>query len=462
MKSMYLLFFVFAQLLFPFLPMHAQLFPSESYLPVFENGKNGCKHRVTGKVVLPPIYDGVEVYEKGIVAKKNEKYGFFNFQGNLQLSIEYDKIEYAYDILICKKGNFVEIRRFDGSFFTKEKFEDFKMYEKKIVAVKKGSRWIYGVRYPDGKIDFHKEFESIATFCLDPRNTWFKVGHPGGGFIITDSLFNRISRRIYEEIETRGCARGYFTYKVNGLWGLMNHNLVEVCDPIYERMEEFGSSEFLLVQKNGLYGLIDGNANILFPAVFEKIKENVQAGGRELAYFKKNGLYGMLNYYTKDIFFPVEYTTIRPTPYYYCVTDKNGKKGLFNLRGVAILPIEFDEIEEYPIDKKPCIIAKSGKYGLFMADKIVVPLEYDKIERVFVSNLNTYLFLVTKDKKQSWVNYDGKFLNGIFYEEVHHFKGGYSMVNKNGEWISLDVRGNEHTETPIEDEDIIPGRKKDK
>lgn len=402
-----------------------------------ENGKYGCKDKLTQQIIVPPDYEEVMPYENGIIVKKGGKYGFYDNEGILRLPLKFDHMVYRSDLLICKVNKVHEIRRFDGSYFTTETFEGFNTDGDKIVKVSKNGNSIYGLRFADGRIELHEEFKSIhPVYC--PGETRFRVRLPGNGVIITDSVFNKISDQIFEDIRTGSCRNGYITYKTQGLWGLMNDQFQEITPPVFTSLQPLSRTDSLLALKDGYYGVIDYSGKTVIPFEFDFLQESRY--NDEQSIFGKNGIYGVMTW-TGDTILPFNFIKLQEKRFLYFVTDRNGKMGVFDNAGFPQLPVEYDDMEDISFSGQLVILRKGGKFGLFINEHIAVPVMYDNLQHQFLDEAGS-MFLVRKDGKYGWLNAQGELLNNFMYEDAQLFLNGYSRVKSNGEWLEINPYGN--------------------
>lgn len=315
--------------------------------------------------------------------------------------------------------------------------QDNQLYQKdSIVVVNKDSKRIYGLRRTNGTVELHEEFTGIFSLHC-PGEARYKVRMPSGGLIITDSLFNQLSDKVFEDIHSDVCRNDFIQYKLNGKWGIMDGKLKEITGPVYEKMETLWRDDALIAIKDGVFGMIDRKANILFPFEYEQIHASLYVGGAIL--FKKKGLVGVMNL-QGDTILPFEYTKITDEPGQYFVTDRAGKKGIFNFFGAEILPVEYDDMEDLTYTGQLVVLRKDGKYGLYKGLKIVTPLVYDNLQRQYLEGVGS-MFLVTKGKKKGWLNQDGELLNDTLYNEAELFLEGYSRVRKKRKWMEMNPDG---------------------
>lgn len=143
-------------------------------------------------------------------------------------------------------------------------------------------------------------------------------------------------------------------------------------------------------QKNGKWGLADGNGNVIIQFEYDEIK------------FAKNGNFNI---------------------------RKKEKWGIANKTGVVIIPCEYDE--EFDL-AETMLVKKSGKQGIISTNnKVIIPFEYDEI-------LTTYGGSMPARKGNKWgLIYDRKVVIPCEYDEEFRF-AETMPVKKRGKWGAID------------------------
>ncbi|MEK7257231.1 MAG: WG repeat-containing protein [Bacteroidota bacterium] len=189
--------------------------------------------------------------------------------------------------------------------------------------------------------------------------------------------------------------------------------------------------------KGGKYGMIDVHGNNVFPFEFDVIWEDRYE--TDNCVFQKNGLFGVMTI-LGDTILPFEFSKIYSQGWTFVVTDRKGKKGIYDVNGFILLPVEYDEIEDIYLHGHLMMLRKDEKYGLFSNGQLVVPTIYDNMQKQHIEDKPT-LFLVTKGKKKGWLKSDGTLLNDTFYQEAELFINGYSRVMLKGKWLEIGTDG---------------------
>ena len=202
-----------------------------------------------GKIVLNGKFDDVSAINGDyIVAIKNGKYGLIDIEGNTKIKFEYSEIREAGKNYIAKNGS------------------------------------KYGV------IDIDAE-EKLAFDYIDLRYV------PTGDFFIADyiedgNLMSKVFDSNFEEkvtgiVSEINAAKGYIRVYTNGEYKYFNF-----------KFEEKASSTFLttntlfLSKKNGKYGYIDKEGNVVVEYIYDDATEQNTSG---YVAVKKDGLWGAID-----------------------------------------------------------------------------------------------------------------------------------------------------------------------
>ena len=262
-----------------------------------------------------------------------------------------------------------------------------------------------------------------------------------------------------------------FNHGPSYLKGLYDVHKGEIIPCIYDEISVFlqDSLYLCIVVKDGKYGVIDINSNVVIPMEYDKIQLMTDRVLRA----KKAGKYGVINFsnqvlvsfdyddYLDDYYFNDGVTafskngkwgivannnqTISPFIYdriYSPNADrdlarmvKNEKYGLINRKGEEVMPPLFDDIGSL---EGFIEIKKNGKYGIMKENKQLVAPIYDYIimwyKDFFKVRLNKKMGLLSKK--------DGRILVPIEYDDIQIENNDKTIfVKKNNKWGLLDESG---------------------
>lgn len=196
----------------------------------------------------------------------------------------------------------------------------------------------------------------------------------------------------------------------------------------------------LKYKKDGKFGLIDLEGNIITKAKYEEISGLPNQEG--LLLVKKSGKYGVINI-KGDYILKEKYDIIMANANYLYIQDqeKSGfivglqnknkyKYGYVNCNGNKILKTEYEQIE--PINNSSnnnpyYIVFQNGQAGLFNNDKCVISTEYEDI----IYNDYNNCVILQKNSKQGLAKMDGTIILPIEYDNIF-ISGKYINTIKEG------------------------------
>lgn len=139
-------------------------------------------------------------------------------------------------------------------------------------------------------------------------------------------------------------------------WGWLSFENEFVIDPIYEHATNFNESGYAMVEKNGLYGLIDKKGNILLDHKYQSIYSEVEEDGYISAVYPSDEPKSLMET-DKDLFDasfqPIqlddEVTYLFPAGGGSLMKFKgnNGKIGYMNRNFEITIPAQFDRVQSF-------------------------------------------------------------------------------------------------------------------
>jgi len=329
---------------------------------VHKNNKIGLYNAVNRKMVVPPdndsiIYDYSIRKDKVLRFKKKGSWGAVNMDGKQLLPYAFFKIQYANNdgISLAKKtAQSPLVLLLNGTPYKKE-LTQADVYDNVIVGTHKGKKGIL----LGGKEVLPFEYDSIFTGD-GPRASY------------SGKSKNKIKREAFKVVK--------------------------------------GSAINLIVMKDNKFGLTDAQGNLVVPVQFDNITYDYLRKFYKLKSGKLVGLYFPGEKVTTDIV----YDEILPDGM-SLIAIKDKKRGLMDYKGNILVPIEYDQLNDYSYgrykvvkDKKNGIVSKEGK--------ILIPLEYDSVDSFAFTFKD--LFKVEKGGKKGVVNSENKIIIPIEFEFV--------------------------------------------
>ena len=225
----------------------------------------------------------------------------------------------------------------------------------------------------------------------------------------------------------------------------------------YENVQPINSSDnsvtekyLLKYEKDGLYGMIDLDENLISEALYTEISSLDNRPGRILV--KKDEKFGVMD--TKgNLFIDTKYDTVSADDYCsstdlyqktgYIVGEKTQdgiNYGYINYEGKYLLDTKYETIEralEYNDENIYLIAMQKGKKGVFKNKKKLIDLNFQDINYSDLSDV----FIVNKNGKYGFFDRNGKVILKAQYEK-YSIAGNYISVTKNDETQLFDINGN--------------------
>lgn len=197
-------------------------------------------------------------------------------------------------------------------------------------------------------------------------------------------------------------------YKEKEKYGIIDFTGKKITKPIYEEIESLKYREgSLIVKQEGKFGVININGKQILKTQYDNIQSD--------EYYTEANDY-------REAGFIVQNKT--EDGYRYGYIDKNGKE---------ILQISYNEINritDIKNDKNIYLLAsKNGKYGILKNKHTIIPHSYEEIEY----NKNNELFIVERNSKQGVISLEGKEILKVEYDYV--LCTGNRITTKKGETI---------------------------
>lgn len=261
---------------------------------------------------------------------------------------------------------------------------------------------------------------------------------------------------VYDEIrkyQDRNRKRDKLVIVKDNKFGFLDANLKVLFPPIYQTNRENSyiypehndiDGQNLKVLKDGKYGLISEEGQILIDFLFDDIKllhDNIYMGifirdEKELTHNTiDNNKHWDLGYrvksctlFDKNFNQIIKFDDFEYILYYGVksfIVKKNNKFGIVNHLGKVIVPLDYDSLIP---EESSYRVSKNNKIGIVNAEgKVVIPLKYENVE------FNGEAIYVTQDSLIGVYNRQYKLIAEPQFESKTWDWGKYVLIRKNGQ-----------------------------
>lgn len=344
-----------------------------------------------GNIILEPIYEKMDIFDKGVIAMKDGKYFFFDHQGNQKFtsdkkigqstyacfSISGDPAPQFYD---CQGNHLSHIEK-DPS---RPETDYWWIFEDE----KTGFDGYWDIS--TGAIVIPAQYDDLSYAQDTPR--WLRIVTHKGKKGILDSN-NKILLPIqYKDIETLDDDRCALYKGKKIAISDYEGNLLTPFEFDYITTYNYSVNSQKIhpytlygVIKNKHCGIFTCDSKELVPCIYDyTIDDNynytlfdVLDNGR--IKMMKNGKSGFIDEQTGQVLLSFDYEYLEEKKLDYIQTKKNKKYGLVDINGKEILACDYNDIKV--LENGAIILQVEGQYGV--ADKngkIVIPIKYKEIK----------------------------------------------------------------------------------
>ena len=398
--------------------------------------------------------------EKGmILAELKNKHGYIDIHENVIVPFEYDDISlFSQDLACVKKGNKYGFVDRNGKIVIPIQFEDETYFQKTGLALVKKNK-LYGFINKKGKEIIPIIYQNANEGTTDSLVSLNKKGK----WAFFDSFGKQKTDFIYDEIaltdidikgenESTFWKNGLILVRKNNQIAYLDKNLKEII-PFgkYETGERFNKNRIAIISKNNKYGIIDEFGKERVKAEYDTIEHPEESYHEsEIFVAKKGNNLVLLDEYGKKI-----YDKLKDFSFDYCRMDKkiekiyhiqnlNGKYGAIDTNGKLIIPIIYDEFEDFGSNYN-AIVKYKGKFGLIDSkNKITYPIENEAIYAdrreldYYLINKNNKFGIIDKNLKPIF-NFVFQDLSPCFYDTKNRFiakqNDRYGVIDRGGRII---------------------------
>lgn len=209
-------------------------------------------------------YDDVsDIKNDYIVVEDNNKYGLINTSGEEVIPVEYDDLKYIFEEnYIARQGDKYGIINISNETVVEFKYNNMRYIDGAGVLIADTDEINSDI--------MNKNFEVIINGVLSDINI-----EKGYMKIRQDEDYKYYNFRLEEKKNTEILTKNtIFLDKKDGKYGYINNRGEVVVDYIYDDATEQNQYGFASVNKNGLWGSIDGNGNVVLEPKYD-LKNNI-------------------------------------------------------------------------------------------------------------------------------------------------------------------------------------------
>lgn len=396
--------------------------------------------------------------EKGmILAELRNKHGYIDIHENIIVPFYFDDIALFSEELACvkkdKKYGFVDR---SGKIVIPIQFEEETDFQKTGLALVKKNN-LYGFINQQGKeiipIIYQNAKESIADslVCLYKKGKWAffdSFGKQKSDFIYDEIALTDID--IKGENKSTFWKNGLILVRKNNKKGYLNKELTEMI-PFgkYSTAEIFNQNRIAIVSKNNKYGIINEFGKEIVKPEYDTIEHPEESYHKSEIFLAKKGKnLVLIDEYGKKIYdkikgFSFDYCRLnKKIEKIYHVQDLNGKYGAIDTKGKLIIPVVYEEFEDFGSNYN-AIVKYKGKFGLIDSNnKVTYPIENKAIysdrrelDYYVIKNKDGKFGIIDKNLKPIF-NFDYQKISPCFYDTKNRF-----IVKKNNKYGVIDRAG---------------------
>ncbi|MBD8083178.1 WG repeat-containing protein [Chryseobacterium caseinilyticum] len=414
------------------------------FLNPFENGlayakNNGKEFFITkNNLKLEGDFEAINIFSEGLAsARKKQKWGFINIQGQFVIPPQYDKVDYFRPSGLCavqKSGKWGFINKKGKEIIPIIYPEvDQQMLDTNVI-VKKNGKWAV----------FDNQGKQLADFIYD------KI-HRTDIIDFSKDIFKRHASTYFEN--------GAALVERNGKFEFINLK-AQAAFPNnkFDSATVFDTFKNAIVKRKGKYGMIKTNGEFKIPLEYDFIEPYDTSHGVYSEYYnaRKGKIYHILNKELKEIglsYEPVYNAFTIDDPIIIFKNLKN-KFGMVDWQGETLIPFVYDRMDE--IEGTPFLsVAIGDSFGIIdEKGQIKIPLQYheiyplyDKFDDEELSKKNLFI----ADNKV--ININNKVLIDGYNLIVPIFNNhNYFIISKNKKFGIIDV--NRKIILPLEYDEI--------
>lgn len=357
-------------------------------------------------------------YNYFVITTNENKSGVINKEGKIIINPEYDSIQIPNPekpVFICLYDYNSEKREYSSKVLNEKSEEILKKYDK-VQAIANNNTSVNNAYQT-----------TVLKYKNDDKYGLIKING------------KKLTSAIYDEIETLEYKDGVLKVKQGDKYGIVDLNGKEiikveynsiVADGYYDKETKYEKAGYIVNVKTDegyRYGYINSKGKQTLDTTYTNLKRATDMGDSAIYMINyKNGKAGLLK--DSQTIIKNDYEDIEiDAENQIASVQKNGKKGVYDLLGNMILPIQYDDI----IFAGKCINAsKDGKVLVFdLAGVIQSESPYRSITKVANGK---YSITINRDNQYGVIDNNKVEIIGNKYSYIEYAFDNYFVVSKNG------------------------------
>ncbi len=234
----------------------------------------------------------------------------------------------------------------------------------------------------------------------------------------------------YEEIKK--FVGGVAWVKSGGKWGLLSEEGEKILETVYDDVNEISAySDYTFIKKDSLWGLYaQYERKFISEPQFTRIK--ILNHFHSLVAYK--GKLGIVRHDTAGFIVEPEMEKVNMVAPYTMAFLKQGKWGLVRDNGLILSDASYDSIATHY--KFRLLVKSKEKYGLIdFKGRKVLPIIFDEVGPFKGGGARVF-----KDNKYGFIGFKGNKVIPLVYDSAHYFMDGNCIVKKNGRWGLINAK----------------------
>ena len=377
------------------------------YLEIEDHDRKTGVCKLNGRIIIPVEFDYIRFLDDDLcIVSKDNQQALYHLNGSQLTDLTYMVIgEFRFERSKVRKGDLFGYINKQGALLSEIAYEMNYPFSEGFAVIKKDNQ--YGLIDTLGNVKIQSQYDFLNDVHLGVAS--FKKAEQWG---LVDFHGKELTPAKYQEIKR--VYKGVIAAKMADKWAIISplgeelsafeFDEVKIRENSESTVRDFGLKEvdfdegYLLVSKDGKWGLVDMKGKVIIPTIYDYIYQFTNG----VAIVKMNEKYGLINAKGTRIS-EIKYDRIEPyvsgtyilANLGVMIFEMDDQQGLLDTNGKKIVSATYELI--IPTDDQYFIVLKDRKAGIMDVETghEIVPCKYDRIKRrgvgfkrfVFIDNL---------------------------------------------------------------------------